>query len=131
MPADLNAERTPRDRLTSFLFRFFGAVLLVLLVVPFYRIVATADSDRIAGDAIDAADVSRTLLLLGTLITLTLGVLASRVIDLSALDRLLEKVGRRLVSIPTLWYAATLALLSGLIALMFSLSVLQGKPNLI
>jgi hypothetical protein len=131
MPDDLKAERTPGDRMTSYLFRFVGGLLLVLLLVPFYRIVATADSDRIAGDVVYAADLSRTLLLLGTLITLTLGVLASRVIDLPALDRLLEKVGRRLVSIPPLWYAGSLALLSGLITLVFSLSVLEGKPNLI
>lgn len=131
MTDDLQSERTPGDRLTSYFFRFTGGLLVLLLIVPFYRLVATADSDRIAGDVIDAADVSRTLLLLGTLITLTLGGLASRVIDPSGLERSYGKVGHRLGSIPVAWFAGSVALLSALISLVFSVSILQAKPNLI
>ena len=131
MTDELKSERTPTHRWTGYFFRFMGGLLLLLLVVPFYRVVATATSDRIASDVIDAADVSRTLLLLGTLITLTIGVLASRVVDPAALEQSYGKVGRRLASIPVVWFAASLAVVSALISLVFSVSVLEGKPNLI
>jgi Dolichyl-phosphate-mannose-protein mannosyltransferase len=131
MTDNLKAERRGGDRLTIYFFRITGGLLLLLILVPFYRLVGTADSDRVARDVIDAADLSRSLFLLGTLITLTIGVLASRVIDSSSLERALQKVERRLVAIPLLWFAGSLALVSGLLSLVFSLSVLEGKPNLI
>lgn len=131
MTASLKADPRRRDRLTTYLFRFTGGLLLLLIIVPSYRMVASADADRIAADVIGAADLARTLLLLGTLITLTIGVLASRVIDPHHLEQSLENVGRWLASVPLPWLAASLALLSGLLSLVFSLSVLEGKPNLI
>lgn len=131
MTDDVSSEQMPRHRWTGYFFRFMGGLLLLLLIVPFYRMVATANSDRIAADVIDAADVSGTLLLLGTLITLTLGVVASRVIDPSGLERFYGNVGRRLASIPVALFAGSLAVVSALISLVFSVSVLQGKPNLI
>jgi hypothetical protein len=131
MTASVKADPRRGDRLTTYLFRFTGGLLLLLIIVPFYRMVAATDADRIAGDVIDAADVARTLLLLGTLITLTIGVLASRVIDAPRLERSLGKMGSWLGSIPLPWFAGSLALLSGLLCLVFSLVVLDGKPNLI
>src|ERR1700686_475089 len=131
MTDNLKAERRGGDRLTIYFFRITGGLLLLLILVPFYRLVGTEDSDRVARDVIDAADLSRSLFLLGTLITLTIGVLASRVIDSSNLERALQNVERRLVAIPLLWFAGSLALVSGLLSLVFSLSVLEGKPNLI
>ena len=131
MTASVKADPRRGDRLTTYLFRFTGGLLLLLIIVPFYRMVAATDADRIAGDVIDAADVARTLLLLGTLITLTIGVLASRVIDAPRLERSLGKMGSWLGSIPLPWFAGSLALLSGLLCLVFSLSVLEAKPNLI
>ena len=124
-------DRIPSGQATTYALRLVGALLLLLLIVPVYRLVGTPGSDRIARDVIEAADTSRTLLLLGTLITLTVGVLASRVIDSAALDRLLAKLARWLVAIPTVWFAVYLAVISALFALVFSVSVLHGKPNLI
>ena len=131
MTANLKAGRSRGDRFTVYLLRVVGGLLLLLIIVPFYRMVAAADSDRIAGDAIDAADLARTLFLLGTLITLTVSVIATRVIDTSGVERFLARAGRWLAAIPLLWFAAALAILSALLTLAFSLSVLEGKPNLI
>jgi Dolichyl-phosphate-mannose-protein mannosyltransferase len=112
-------------------FRLLGLLLLLLVVVPFYRMVAGADSDRIAADVIEAAETSRTLMLLGTVITLTLGVLLSRVVDAGRLEARLTRVGRWLADIPLIRFAATLALFSTLLTATFSIAVLHGKPNLI
>jgi len=131
MTDNLKAGPARGDRFTVYLLRVTGGLLLLLILVPFYRMVAAADSDRIAGDAIDAADLARTLFLLGTLITLTVSVIATRVIDASGVERFLVKAGRWLAAIPLHWFAAALAILSALLTLAFSLSVLEGKPNLI
>ncbi|MEP6549661.1 MAG: hypothetical protein ABJB95_00690 [Gemmatimonadales bacterium] len=123
--------KNAQGRTTTLVSRIAGVLLLLLILVPVYRMVASADSDRIAPDVIDAADVSRTLFLLGTLITLTIGILASRVIDVAALDKAFAKVAGVLDGIPTSLFAASLAVLSALICLVFSTLVLDGKPNLI
>jgi hypothetical protein len=125
------ADKERGGRWTLWLLRVTGVALLVLITVPFYRLVAGTNSDRIAGDVVEAADLARTLLLLGTLITLTIGVLASRVMELARLETSLAKVGDRLTSVPLPWFALSLALVSGLLSLIFSVSVLEGKPNLI
>jgi hypothetical protein len=129
MSANSKAAHQGSDRLTKWFFRLTGVVLLLLILVPFYRRVAGPDSDRIAGDVIEAADVSRTLFLLGTLIALTLGVLASRMIDASRFDGFLGNIGRRLVAIPLPWFAVSVAIISGLLCLVFSVTVLEGKPT--
>src|SRR5215212_351076 len=98
MTDNFERELTPANRFVDYAFRVTGALLLLLIIVPFYRIVATADSDRIASDIVDAADTSRTLFLLGTLIALTLGILATRFVDSSRFEETLTSVGRRLGS---------------------------------
>ncbi len=125
------SEKESGGRMTTLVFRIVGVLLLLLILVPVYRLVATADSDRIASDVIDAADVSRTLFLLGTLITLTIGILASRVIDAAALDRAFARIGAMLEGIATSSFAGSLAVLSALLCYVFSVTVLDGKPNLI
>jgi len=131
MTANLKAGRGRGDRFSVYPLRLIGGLLLLLIIVPFYRMVGGPDSDRIAGDAIDAADLARTLFLLGTLITLTVSVIATRVVDTSGVERVLVKAGRWLAAIPLHWFAGALAILSALLTLAFSLSVLEGKPNLI
>ena len=115
----------------KYLWRLTGAALLLLTVVPLYRLALGSDSDRIASDAIDAANVARTLSLLGTFIILTIGILASRIVDPARLETRLATIGRRLASIPLPWYAGVLAVLSALLCLTFSQLTLHGKPNLI
>ena len=119
------------SRIYTYAMRVVGAVLLLLITVPFYRLVAGTDSDRIARDVIDAADVSRTLFLLGTLIVLVIGVLASRVTDPAGVTRFFARGGERLASISTPVFAAVLATISAVLTLIFSTVVLDAKPNLI
>ena len=99
----------------QYVWRLTGAALLLLTVVPLYRLALGSDSDRIASDAIDAANVARTLSLLGTFIILTIGILASRIVDPARLETRLATIGRRLASIPLPWYAGVLAVLSALL----------------
>src|SRR6266576_3677562 len=115
----------------GYAWRIAGALLLVLVAIPFYRLATGADSDRIAADVVDAANVARTLLLLGTFITLTIGILASKALNPPRIEEGISDAGRWLASLPIGWYAATLAVLSALLCLAFSLSTLHGKPNLI
>jgi hypothetical protein len=122
---------TSENRLVTYAFRFLGALLLVLTLAPIYRLAASAGSDRIASDAVQAADTARTLGLLGTLITLTLGVLASRFVDPVRVEQTMARIGRGLTSIPIGWFAAVLALVAAVITAVFSTTVLHGKPNLI
>ncbi|HEX6627206.1 MAG TPA: glycosyltransferase family 39 protein [Gemmatimonadaceae bacterium] len=115
----------------SYAWRITGAALLLLVAIPFYRLAAGNDSDRIAGDVVDAANVTRTLLLLGTFIALTVGVVASKILGSGKLERAVGSVGRWLGSIPGPLYAASLAVLAAAFCLLFSVVTLEGKPNLI
>ncbi|MEA2705403.1 MAG: hypothetical protein QOH22_191 [Gemmatimonadaceae bacterium] len=132
MTSNLNPHATPLSgRPFVYAMRLLGVALLLLITVPLYRIAANGDSDRIARDVAESADLSRSLFLLGTLIIVTIGILASRVADPAGVDKLCSRLGARLASIPTRWLATVLGLFTGLATLAFSNVVLQGKPNLI
>ena len=115
----------------GYTWRVYGSLLLVLVAIPFYRFAVGGDSDRIASDVVDAANVARTLLLLGTFIALTVGILASKVLGPLRTENASARAARWLVSLPTSWYAVSLAVVSALLCLAFSLLTLRGKPNLI
>jgi len=123
--------RSTRPGAGVYLWRAAGVVLLLLVAVPFYRMANGPDSDRIAGDVVEAANVARTLLLLGTFITLTIGILASKAVDPIRFENRLASAGDRLASISSVRYATSIAVLSSLVCFVFSEAVLQGKPNLI
>lgn len=122
---------TNDNRFVSYTFRFLGAILLVLTVFPIYRIVASSGSGRIAADVVETAETARTLTLLGTIIVLTIGVLASRFIEPGRFDDRLAGLGARLTAVRTGVFAASLALVATVITAVFSTAVLHGKPNLI
>ncbi|HET7614882.1 MAG TPA: hypothetical protein VFK26_13260, partial [Gemmatimonadaceae bacterium] len=122
---------TNENRFVSYAFRFLGAILLLLTVFPIYRIVASSGSGRIAADVVQAAETARTLTLLGTLIVVTLGVLASRFMDPARFDERVAGIGARLTAVPMVWFAAVLAIVATVITVLFSTAVLDGKPNLI
>ncbi|HEV7593824.1 MAG TPA: glycosyltransferase family 39 protein [Gemmatimonadaceae bacterium] len=132
MTSNISSHATPLSgRVSIYGMRLLGAGLLLLITVPVYRIAANGDSDRIAHDVADSADLSRSLFFLGTLIIVTIGILASRVADPGSVDKLCSRLGARLASLPTRWVATVLALFTGLATLTFSNVFLQGKPNLI
>ncbi|MEO8911211.1 MAG: glycosyltransferase family 39 protein [Gemmatimonadaceae bacterium] len=111
--------------------RAFGAVLVLLVLVPAYRLLASPDAGPFILGAIDAAELSRTMLLTGTLIVVAVGVLASRILGPSSTEDFLVRLGARIAAIPPVRFALGAALISASIALGFSIFVLQGKPNLI
>jgi len=111
--------------------RAIGLVLLLLVALPVYRLVGASNTNKIASDVTDAADVSRTLLLLGTLIALIFGIAASRFLERLDVEGKAAGFGHWLVSFRLPRYALILALISALICLGFSIIVLDGKPNLI
>jgi hypothetical protein len=115
----------------SYARRSVGVVLLLLVLLPLYRLLDGPDAGPFARGAMDTAELSRTLLMLGTIIVLVAGIIVSRVIDASAFEARLGRLGAWLVSIPPLRFALVLAFLAAGITLAFSLIVLEGKPNLI
>lgn len=119
------------DRIVTYALRAAGVVLIALVILPVYRLLDRPDAGLIPRGAIAAAELSRSILFLGSLIAITVGILASRVLDPAGIDRALARMGRRLVAIPTPWFAGGLALFAALVTLIFSLVVLEGKPNLL
>lgn len=122
--------RSPARSIT-YAFRVAGVVLLALVLLPVYRLLDRPDAGRFLRGSLAAAELSRSMLLLGSFIAIAVAILASRVLDPSAIDRTLARLGKRLVAIPTPWFAGGLALIAAALTLAFSLVVLDGKPNLI
>jgi hypothetical protein len=110
---------------------FAGVVLIALVLFPFYRLLGGPEAGRFPRGAIAAADLSRSLLVLGSFIVIVVAVLASRLLDAPAIDRRLAGLGARLVAIPILWFAGALAVITLALTFAFSVLVLGGKPNLI
>lgn len=111
--------------------RAAGAILLALVLLPAYRLLDTPDAGAFPRGSLAAAELSRTLLLVGSFIAIAVGVVASRLLDPAAIERVLHRLGAKLASIPILWFAAGLGAITTLLTLVFSLAVLEGKPNLI
>jgi Dolichyl-phosphate-mannose-protein mannosyltransferase len=118
-------------RFITYALRAAGMVLVALVLLPVYRLLDGPDAGRFPRGSLAAAELSRSMLFLGSFIAIAVAILASRVLDPSAIDRALGRLGKRLVAIPTLWFAGGLALIAAALTLAFSLAVLDGKPNLI
>ena len=111
--------------------RAAGAILLALVLLPAYRLLDTPDAGAFPRGSLAAAELSRTLLLVGSFIAIAVGVVASRLLDPAAIERSVDRLGAKLTSIPIRWFAAGLGAITTLLTLVFSLVVLEGKPNLI
>jgi hypothetical protein len=132
----MSANEKARDpgsssKATVYVLRAIGTMLVLLVVVPAYWLLATPGAGAVPRDSISTAELSRTMLFAGTLIVLAVGVIVSRVVDLSSVENLLVRLGRRLGAIPLIWFALGAALVSACITLGFSILVLKGKPDLI
>jgi len=55
----LPESRSQRADASTYAFRVVGALLFILVAVPFYRLATGPDSDRIATEVVDAANVAR------------------------------------------------------------------------
>ena len=73
--------------------RVVGAVLVLLVVLPAYRLLASPDAGPFILGAIDAAELSRTLLITGTLIIVAIGVLGSRMLAPSSPENFVMRLG--------------------------------------
>ena len=111
--------------------RAAGAVLLALVLLPAYRLLDTPDAGAFPRGSLAAAELSRTLLLVGSFIAIGVAVVVSRLLDPGAIERASVRLGTKLASIPILWFAAALGVITTVLTLVFSLAVLDGKPNLI
>jgi hypothetical protein len=119
------------SRVSVYALRVAGAALALLVVFPFYRLLDTSDAGPFLRGSIAVAELSRTMVFLGLLILAAVGVMASRITNPSAVTNAFARLGNRLAAIPALWFAAGLALLSSCITLVFTLTALDGKPNLV
>jgi hypothetical protein len=120
---------SPLDRFITYTLRAAGVILIALVLLPVYRLIYRPDAGAFPRVILAAAELSRSMLLLGSLIVITVAILASRMLDPSAIDRTIARLGARLVAIPTLWFAVGLGLIAAALTLAFSLIVLEGKPN--
>jgi hypothetical protein len=118
-----------RDRFITYSFRAVGVALIALVVLPVYQLVYRPDAGAFPRVILAAAELSRSMLLLGSLIVITVAILVSRLLDPAAIDQTFARLGRRLLAIPTLWFAVGLGLITAAITLAFSFVVLDGKPN--
>ncbi|HEU4748018.1 MAG TPA: hypothetical protein VFS56_05910, partial [Gemmatimonadaceae bacterium] len=117
--------------LITYVLRGAGVLLLALVLFPVYRLLDRPDAGLFLRGSIGAAELSRTMLFLGSVITIAVAVIISRSVDTTAIDRALASLGRKLAAVPTLWFAGGLALITFALTLAFSLVVLEGKPNLV
>src|SRR5687768_2451138 len=111
--------------------RAAGAILLALVLLPAYRLLDAPDAGAFPRGSLAAAELSRTLLLVGSFIAIAVGVVISRLLDPAAIDRASARTGAKLTSIPIVWFAVGLGVITAVLTLVFSLVVLDGKPNLI
>ena len=111
--------------------RAAGAILLALVLLPVYRLLDTPDAGAIPRGSLAAAELSRTLLLVGSFIAIAVAVVVSRLLDPAAIERVSARLGTKLTSIPIRWFAIGLGVITMVLTLVFSLVVLEGKPNLI
>ena len=123
--------RSTVGRLAAFVLHAGGALLILLVVLPLYSLLDQPGAGPFPLGAVAAAELSRSLLFLGSVIIVVLAIFASRLVDAAALERAVARVGTTLVNVPTARFACSLALIAGLITLGFSHQVLHGKPNLV
>ncbi len=135
--ADTAVRETPErgtktdSTIVTYTMRAAGAILVVLVLFPVYRLLNTPDAGLFPRGSVAAAELSRTLLLVGSFIAIVVGVIVSRLLDPAAIERALSRLGTRLANVPIHRFAAMLGVVTALLTLIFSLVVLEGKPNLI
>ncbi|MGH7604289.1 MAG: hypothetical protein ACRENK_09870 [Gemmatimonadaceae bacterium] len=119
------------NKLSLYAWRAVGAVLALLVVVPAYRLLASPDAGASLRGVIGIAELSRSVLVPGTIIVLAAGIVVSLLLGSSSIENRLVRLGRRLEAIPPSTFAFGCALVSAAITLGFSRFVLDEKPNLI
>jgi hypothetical protein len=107
-----------------------GAILVALVVLPLYRLLGPEAG--LAGRAtIDLSDTTAAVLLYGSLLVIIPALVLSRLIRPQAFESPLRGIGKQLVRPRLTYFALGLAVIAALLTLLFSSTILEGKPNLI
>ena len=118
-------------RLTAYAFHAVGVALILLVVFPVFRLLDRPDAGLFLRGAMAAAELARSMLFFGSIIVLALAIVIARLVDAQTIERAFTRCGGWLQGIPTARFASALAVTSGFLTLLFSLVVLDGKPNLV
>lgn len=111
--------------------RITGAVLVILVLYPFYRSLDWVNGGDVMRNILNAAELARSMLLFGTIIVALVALVAARLLDPDKIEQLCQSAGQRLAAIPIRRFVWAMAAISALLTLGFSYFVLAGKPNLI
>lgn len=111
--------------------RVCGAVLVVLVAFPVYRLLYGREIGVIGDDILLFTEQDQSLLVIGAPIALVVGLILARAIGWERVESAASRAGRALTSVPIHWFALAAAVLAVVYAAAFSLWILDGKPNLI
>lgn len=111
--------------------RGVGVGLVLLVVLPVFRLLHGREIGVIGADILGSAERAYDMLLFGTIIVVPVAVVMARVVSESTVDRWTTRISRALTGSSALQYAVLMAVLAFALTTMFSLLVLDGKPNLV
>lgn len=111
--------------------RLVGVLLVILTVIPAYRLLATPDTGLAGRVTIELSDLNSEMLWYGALIALLAAVVLALLVQPRSLNYWLRRASHLLMVPRSGAFALGLALIAGAITLWFSLHILKGKPNLI
>lgn len=111
--------------------RIMGALLVLLVTVPFYRLLDSPVTGLAGRSTVGLSELNAAALWYGALLALIPVIVLARVLEPRLIDRWVAILRARLLAPRSATFALVLALLAGALTLAFSLGVLEGKPNLI
>lgn len=111
--------------------RICGAAIAALVAFPVYRLLQEREIGIMGADVLLGAEQDRALMLSGAPILLVLGFIIARVVGTRRIEGLAARIGQMLTAIPAGRFAAGLGVIAAVYTGLFSLWILDGKPNLI
>ncbi|MGH8437024.1 MAG: hypothetical protein ACRERX_21770 [Pseudomonas sp.] len=121
----------PAGLASVLLYRLLGAVLIMLLALPIYRLLDRGDTGTFGASTIRFTDVYYEFMWLGILLVVPVALLAGRYLPAERVERATSAAARWLTEFRQPGYACTLALVAAGLTALFSLTLLEGKPNFI
>jgi membrane-bound acyltransferase YfiQ involved in biofilm formation len=115
--------------LFTYALRCAGVVLVILVLLPLYRLLGATDGVPAQRIILNGAELARTMLLFGTFVVLLVAVVLALLLNPEKIEEWCISGGRRLIAIPSARFAWGLALLSAAITLAFSHFVLAGNST--
>lgn len=109
--------------------RAIGALLVLLVILPVYRLLAGRETGLAGTATVALADDAFGLLWSGFAVVLIPAVLCMRILDPAAFDRRLAAAERAAGALDTGRFALGFAILAATLTVLFTLLVVDGKPN--